>query len=390
MEGYLWGGQDRIPAGTSRVADGRRPGIKYIVYQPNNRTDMEKNEAVHADNQGRRCVTMNMERQNLVMIVDDNSNNLKYLTEIVESNGYEALKARTAEEVFEFLENSTPDIILLNALIPDVDSFAMCKNIKKREEAASISVIFIFDSVGHDEIDRMFAAGAIDYVTRPFNGLVLNSRIRAYMDLKQSREHLMEYYQVLEYTNTELQAANNMVINANSKLQEAIERAETLSRRDYLTGLYNRLYLMERIKDEIKRFERSGRHFGIIIGDIDNFKLINDNYGHECGDYVLRSVSKIIQKEIRGQDSLGRWGGEEFLLMLPETGVCGAAVTAEKIREIVSASVLEYNDLELAITMTFGVYFYDGCISIDEVIKKADSALMEGKDKGKNAVVMAE
>ena len=76
--------------------------------------------------------------------------------------------------------------------------------------------------------------------------------------------------------------------------------------------------------------------------------------------------------------------------MLPETGVCGAAVTAEKIREIVSASVLEYNDLELAITMTFGVYFYDGCISIDEVIKKADSALMEGKDKGKNAVVMAE
>ena len=248
---------------------------------------------------------MNMERQNLVMIVDDNSNNLKYLTEIVESNGYEALKARTAEEVFEFLENSTPDIILLNALIPDVDSFAMCKNIKKREEAASISVIFIFDSVGHDEIDRMFAAGAIDYVTRPFNGLVLNSRIRAYMDLKQSREHLMEYYQVLEYTNTELQAANNMVINANSKLQEAIERAETLSRRDYLTGLYNRLYLMERIKDEIKRFERSGRHFGIIIGDIDNFKLINDNYGHECGDYVLRSVSKIIQKKSGGRI---RWG----------------------------------------------------------------------------------
>lgn len=331
---------------------------------------------------------MDKPKSDLVMIVSSVANHSDYLTEILESHGYETLLVKSARLALEALEKDRPDLIIIEASLPDMEGFELSRSLKQRE--AGMPVLILLAEAGVDAIAAAMASGASDYISKPFNGAVLMARVNNLVELFKNRAQLNEYLKILKYTNVELHSANQLVINANDKLHDAIERAEVLSRRDYLTGLYNRLYMMERIHDEISRFNRSGKHFGIIIGDIDNLKRINEAYGQECGDHVLQEIAQAMQREIRAQDSLGRWGGEEFILVLPETGVCGAAVAAEKIRAAVAENPISYNDDQIPVTMTFGVYYYDGYVSIDQAISRADSALMEGKEKGKNAVVMAE
>lgn len=331
---------------------------------------------------------MDKPKSDLVMIVSSVANHSDYLTEILESHGYETLLVKSARLALEALEKDRPDLIIIEASLPDMEGFELSRSLKQRE--AGMPVLILLAEAGVDAIAAAMASGASDYISKPFNGAVLMARVNNLVELFKNRAQLKEYLKILKYTNVELHSANQLVINANDKLHDAIERAEVLSRRDYLTGLYNRLYMMERIHDEISRFNRSGKHFGIIIGDIDNLKRINETYGQECGDHVLQEIAQAMQREIRAQDSLGRWGGEEFILVLPETGVCGAAVAAEKIRAAVAENPISYNDDQIPVTMTFGVYYYDGYVSIDQAISRADSALMEGKEKGKNAVVMAE
>lgn len=333
---------------------------------------------------------MDKPKNDLVMIASSVTNNSGYLIEILESHGYETMLVKSARMALEALDQQKPRLVILDASLPDMEGCELCRVIKQREDASALPVLILLAEAASETVAAVMASGAADYISKPFNGAVLMSRINNLIELARNRAQLQEYVKILKFTNVELHAANQLVVNANEKLHDAIERAEVLARRDYLTGLYNRLYMMERIQDEIGRFNRSGKHFGIIIGDIDNFKRINEAYGQECGDLVLKQISQTIQREIRAQDSLGRWGGQEFILILPETGVCGAAVAAEKIREAVAGAAIQCNDRELEVTMTFGVYFYDGYISIDQVINKADSALNEGKEKGKNAVVMAE
>lgn len=331
---------------------------------------------------------MDKPKSDLVMIVSSVANHSDYLTEILESHGYETLLVKSARLALEALEKDRPDLIIIEASLPDMEGFELSRSLKQRE--TGMPVLILLAEAGVDAIAAAMASGASDYISKPFNGAVLMARVNNLVELFKNRAQLKEYLKILKYTNVELHSANQLVINANDKLHDAIERAEVLSRRDYLTGLYNRLYMMERIHDEISRFNRSGKHFGIIIGDIDNLKRINETYGQECGDHVLQEIAQAMQREIRAQDSLGRWGGEEFILVLPETGVCGAAVAAEKIRAAVAENPISYNDDQIPVTMTFGVYYYDGYVSIDQAISRADSALMEGKEKGKNAVVMAE
>ena len=156
---------------------------------------------------------------------------------------------------------------------------------------------------------------------------------------------------------------------------------------DPLTGLPNRRYMQKRIEQERYRAERSDREFSFIMADIDGFKQFNDNYGHDCGDYVLREIAEVLQGMVRKQDVVSRWGGEEFLFLLPETGRDGAVKTAEKIRKKIEAKKLIYDGKELGITMTFGVATCRWEDNTEEQIKRADTALLLGKNKGKNCVV---
>ncbi len=171
------------------------------------------------------------------------------------------------------------------------------------------------------------------------------------------------------------------------ELDSAYYKLDLLARKDPLTQLSNRRDFLEKVNTEMVRFERDKKEFAFVLSDIDDFKSFNDKYGHDCGDFVLKKVSEVFSKTIRKQDAVGRWGGEEFILLLPGSLADGAIKIAEIIRKAISEQTYVYGDLKLSITMTFGVSIYDGSGDIDSCIKEADEALYLGKQKGKNCVI---
>jgi diguanylate cyclase (GGDEF)-like protein len=167
------------------------------------------------------------------------------------------------------------------------------------------------------------------------------------------------------------------------------EKLESLSRTDPLTKLSNRRDILERIEMERIRFERYRRPFVLVLCDIDKFKDFNDKYGHNAGDSILISIANLMRKSIRMQDFVCRWGGEEFLFLLPETNLEGGRILAEKLREKIANSIYHLEKHKLLIHMTFGVSIYDKVMDINDCIKQADNALYEGKKNGGNQVVVA-
>ena len=167
----------------------------------------------------------------------------------------------------------------------------------------------------------------------------------------------------------------------------AEQQMELLATTDALTGLFNRRKMLEMIEQEVVRYKRDKKPFLLAISDIDHFKQFNDNYGHDCGDYVLQQVSLLMKESLRQQDVVARWGGEEFLVMLPETDMEGGVQALEKLRETLANTVYEYKSHTFSVTMTFGVTLYDGRCDVDTCIKHADEVLYAGKRGGRNRVV---
>ncbi|MGD8743720.1 MAG: diguanylate cyclase [Granulosicoccaceae bacterium] len=166
-------------------------------------------------------------------------------------------------------------------------------------------------------------------------------------------------------------------------------KMERLASIDTLTRLFNRRKMRELIEVERARNKRSGEPFLLVLGDIDHFKRFNDSYGHDCGDYVLQQVSKLMTNSLRDQDVVARWGGEEFLIMLPDTELAGGLQAVEKLRKTIEQTRYSFADNTFSVTMTFGVAAYDPGKYIDANIKAADEALYEGKRAGRNRVVAA-
>lgn len=174
----------------------------------------------------------------------------------------------------------------------------------------------------------------------------------------------------------------------NAELAAAYARVEELSRTDELTGLPNRRAIQERLAFELTRCERSGSTLAVMVADIDDFKRCNDEWGHECGDAVLREVARLIRSAVRESDSVGRWGGEEFLLVLAETDRGGAGRVAESIRTLIARSLIPWEGHEITVTVTLGA-----CVAIagsrEGALRRADAAMYSAKRRGKNCVEVA-
>ncbi|MEW6080119.1 MAG: GGDEF domain-containing protein [Thermodesulfobacteriota bacterium] len=174
-------------------------------------------------------------------------------------------------------------------------------------------------------------------------------------------------------------------------IREEKEKFECASKQDPLTGLSNRRDLIEKIREEQQRQMRLKNTFTLILGDIDNFKAVNDAHGHDAGDFVLQSVAQLLKDQVRNIDCPARWGGEEFLIMLIETDLEGGLAVAERIRNRLEETGYTFNGVDIPpVTMTFGLSQYQGASdTLDSCIKRADKALYTGKSRGKNTVVTA-
>jgi len=183
----------------------------------------------------------------------------------------------------------------------------------------------------------------------------------------------------LENKNIELIKIQKSLEMKQEELKNALNNVRRISRTDLLTKLPNRRYMLEKINEEIERYKRNGKNFSIIIADIDFFKKFNDTYGHEIGDLVLKEVSKTLNKTKRETDFLARWGGEEFLIILPETTIDQALISAERFRKDIMDMKCKCENEILKVTMTFGISEYNKLLNIDKNIDQADQALYEGK-----------
>lgn len=171
------------------------------------------------------------------------------------------------------------------------------------------------------------------------------------------------------------------------KVDKAFEQLKNVAYLDYLTGLWNRRAMYGRIAEEYSRCKRKNSSFVVVLGDIDHFKIINDTYGHDCGDLVLKQLSELMKCNIRIEDSVSRWGGEEFLVLGTSCKVDEGVALAEKLRIAVEGLEIDCCGKPLKITMTFGVSVFDAGKSIDETIKEADAFLYLGKRRTRNCVV---
>jgi diguanylate cyclase (GGDEF)-like protein len=187
-------------------------------------------------------------------------------------------------------------------------------------------------------------------------------------------------------------AVQNSFIYA--KLQDSLKEIKTLNRKleiaaktDPLTGLINRKAFLAVADYEKKRFSRSKKPFSIIMCDIDHFKSINDSMGHEAGDYVLVQTSELLKKSVRQQDTVCRWGGEEFIILLPETDRLGGKKLADKLRSTVESKEYYFKSYRIKITMSFGITFCEDNVTVYSYIKEADELMYKAKRSGRNTVV---
>ncbi|MHB8880108.1 MAG: diguanylate cyclase [Thermodesulfovibrionales bacterium] len=298
-----------------------------------------------------------------VLLVEDDPIQARETEAILQQTGYEVIWAQDGINAIKLVKSSKPDIILLDLILPGLDGYEVCRWLKLDESAKSIPVIML--TVKKDLSDKISGLhiGADDYLPKPYNELELNARIYASLRTKSLQDELRQ---------------------KNKQLEELLDKVNYMAITDALTGLYNRRKFQDTLSGEFERAKRYKTPFSLIMLDIDLFKRINDNYGHSAGDAVLKEVSALITKSVREIDTASRFGGEEFMIILPNTDVPSAMVVAERMRESIAA----FNFPEIAgrITASLGIAGMpdENVRNEDKLIRCADIALYRAKQNGRN------
>ncbi|MFM7408010.1 MAG: diguanylate cyclase [Cuspidothrix sp.] len=303
----------------------------------------------------------------LILIVDDMLMNLQVMAETLESASYEITLATSGKQALERIKLVRPDLILLDLMMPGMNRFEVCDKIKADLNLSDIPIIFITASNEQEHILQAFDKGAVDYIIKPFNRYELLARVRTHLELRHTQKELKK---MLE------------------EQKELVKNLEKLANTDSLTGVWNRRYLLNLAEQETQRCRRYHRPLSVLMIDIDHFKGINDNYGHAIGDEVLIKMTEIVSNYLRSVDVLGRFGGEEFVALLPETNRKSALITAERIRENIEKITIPVQEKSVSITVSIGVGSYQkGDANIDILLQRADEALYKAKRQGRNRVI---
>lgn len=314
-----------------------------------------------------------MKKKPMIILVEDSRLYQQYLIDLCKKNDYDYMLIENGIEAIEILFTSRPDLILLDIQLPGMNGYEVCRHIRQMPGNHQTPIIFLTSNGKESDIVKGFELGGNDYVTKPFNDIILLSRIKNQLEQVSNRNLLNDYIFELEKINNEL------------KLQK--EHSELLASRDHLTGIYNRRFLQSSILDAMGEPKTTALSFALALFDIDDFKHINDSYGHTIGDYALKEVVSIIYQNAREEDMLARWGGEEFILYMPYTTTEQAKPIIDHIRQQVEAHQFNVQDASFKLTITCGLSEFDQAEDYDSVFNRVDEALYKGKNSGKNKIV---
>ena len=311
-----------------------------------------------------------------VMVVDDDATILTYLSRLLSDQGYAVSFARDGREALSVAMKEQPQIIVSDWMMPELDGIGLCHALRETDEGRQMYFVLLTGREEDEDLVEAFEAGVDDFVTKPVVAKVLLARLRAGQRVVRLQREAERDSQSLRRFATELAVANR-------RLRQA-------ALTDPLTGLPNRRYAMERLEQEWSASSRNQRTFSVMVIDIDRFKSVNDVYGHDTGDQVLRQVAMALRKAARSEDVVCRLGGEEFLVVLPDTPLAAAVRLAERLRVAVCGSPIALGSLRHALSVSIGVAERGPMnAKFDELLKAADEVLYHAKRLGGNRVQAA-
>ena len=306
-----------------------------------------------------------MTHKKRILIIDDSQFCIKITSDILKRAGYQVLEATSGMKGIQIATKKAPDLIILDLIMPIIDGIETAKRLKQKAKVKEIPIIFLTTGDVKTFITDAYQSGGIDYIMKPVNKEELLVRVKTQLELRRKTLALKKSHEIIQQKNYEL---NQLIIT------------------DGLTQLYTRDYILKKIEEAIRRFKNNKEVFSLIMLDIDYFKNLNDQYGHCCGDFVLKKISDLLRDNLRKTDTIARWGGEEFLILLPAVNLKNAYHKTKMLLEHVREKEYTFDNHQISTTISFGIATYDSNISVDEIIKAADQKLYQAKNNGRNQI----
>ena len=296
------------------------------------------------------------EQRPLALVIDDSVDVHRLLAARLKQEELELVCTANPREGLALAAANPPAVILLDLDMPEMDGFEVLRALKDGAATQNIPVIIVSGMAGMQDKITAFELGAIDYVVKPFEFTELRVRLRSAL-----------------------------------RVHRLLAMLATRAQLDGLTGLWNRAYFDQRLSEEVSKSGRHGRPFSIAIADADHFKSINDTFGHPAGDAVLQGIAKILRRECRMSDIVCRYGGEEFVVLMPDTSPADAAAVCERIRQNVEQTTWSRHP-ERKVTISMGVAGVEGANDqpASAWLEAADRNLYISKRSGRNKVTSSQ
>jgi two-component system, cell cycle response regulator len=298
-----------------------------------------------------------------ILVVDDSPVSRKLVEHALEAGDYSLLFAKSGQEALELFRRHAPSIVVTDWMMPDFSGLELCERIRADAQREYTYVIMLSAKAEKDHVVKGLAAGADDYLTKPFDPGELLARVG--VGCRTVELH------------REIDAKNRLL--------------EEIAHTDSLTGLPNRRAIEEWAARQLRGAARHGFPLWVVLGDLDSFKKINDNYGHDAGDAVLRRFSEILKGNTRASDICGRMGGDEFLLVITHVAREYIQSTVNRMREEWAGCEFEFGGNAVSITASFGIAGFCGkeAPTFQTLVQRADKALYAAKRSGGNHVMIA-
>jgi two-component system, cell cycle response regulator len=296
------------------------------------------------------------------LVVDDDPANIRLVQETLEGHGYLIDTAADGVQALEKVRAQAPDLLILDVMMPKMNGLEVCRIVKSMSADSFIPIILVTVQGDIDSKVTGLKLGADDYLAKPYNPLELRARVSSMLRIKSLQDKI------------------------NSKRRDL----EALSVTDDLTGLYNHRALQHRLKDEFLRAQRYNEPLSVLMIDVDHFKQVNDKHGHLFGDFVLGELAKTFLKCVREIDIVARYGGDEFVIILPQTHFSGSLTVADRIWRSVSANDFNQDKVSAKSTVSIGISFFPNknVATVEQLVAFADQALYQAKREGRNRICL--